>query len=80
MVSLLGELAAGADQFEALRRVMGIMHRALTDDPSPAGGFAGFLKEFAAEHSDALPDDVSFLSGLGDDTESLMKELAKFAQ
>ncbi|MBU4154489.1 MAG: hypothetical protein KKD63_16585 [Proteobacteria bacterium] len=58
---------------------MGSMHRALTDDPSPAGGFAGFLKQFATEHNDALPDDMSFISGLDDDAANLMKELSQYA-
>ncbi len=37
MVSLLGELATGADRLEAICKVMSSMHGALADDPSLAG-------------------------------------------
>lgn len=78
MVSLLGELATGADPFEAIRQVMGSMHAALTDDPSLAGGFAGVLKQFADEHDDALPEKMSFMSGLNEDADQMMNELSQY--
>lgn len=79
MVTLLGELAAGADRLEAICKVMSSMHGALSDDPSLAAGFAGVLKEFAAEHEDALPEDLGFMTGLDDTGEQLMNELSQYA-
>ena len=63
---LLGQLASGADHWEALRDVLSRMYRALVENPSRIGEFTHFLYVWI-EHDDAVPDDLKFIISIDDE-------------
>ena len=69
MLSLLGRLTDGGDEWDAMRRVMGKMYCILMREPSCARSFARFLESFWLEHSCRVPHDMTFFWGIGDQFE-----------
>ncbi len=67
VVGLLRPLAEGADDFEAMRCVMGSMHRILLCDDTRARGFTQVLERFSIDHYYRVPEDMSFIVGVDDE-------------
>ena len=67
LVALLQQLASGADQFEAMRSVLGSVYRFLLKDDSQARRLAGGLEHFWIDSPCELPGDMQFIIGLEED-------------
>jgi hypothetical protein len=94
LISLLGKLAGPQhEEWAAMRRTMARMHRALSQDLSRARALAKFLEDFWVRHDYQVPEDMSFMAGVGDEyqlaeegiygtidqaKESLLRHLARY--
>jgi len=67
IISLLGHIVDEADEWEALRGTMGIMHETLLVDQSRAKSFASFLESIWVENNYTVPDDMVFIVGIDDE-------------
>lgn len=67
VVGLLRRLTVGADEFEAMRSVLGTLHGFLLKDDSQARAFTNALEGFWIDHGFELPEDLRFIAGLDDD-------------
>lgn len=67
IVTLLGRLSDGADEWTAVRKTMARMYHVLLRDSSRAHGFARFLEFFWSQHDCEVPDDMRFMAGIEDE-------------
>lgn len=65
--SMLLHASTGADLNEAIRQVLGRMHRVMLEDRGRARGFARILEQFSIERVYRLPEDLHFIFGLDDE-------------
>lgn len=71
MDSRLRRVSEGADHFEAIRNLLGWMHRTLLSDRSKARGFARLLESLWVANNYKVPSDlINCMAGI-DDTFSL---------
>ncbi|MCG7852584.1 MAG: hypothetical protein MIO92_08685 [Methanosarcinaceae archaeon] len=66
MESRLTRVSEGADHFEAIRNLLGRMHRTLMSDRSRARDFARVVDYLWLHIFDSHPDDLIFMQGIGD--------------
>ena len=66
MESRLTRVSEGADHFEAIRNLLGRMHRTLMSDRSRARDFARVVEYLWVHIFDAHPDDLIFMQGIDD--------------
>jgi len=66
IASLLGHLAAGSDEFDAMRVVLGSLYKFLLIDNSQTRNFTRALERFWIDHNYELPEDMQFIAGLDD--------------
>lgn len=93
LIDLLGLLIGEANECDAMRKTMALMHGALLRSPSRAHYFACILEAFWVQHGYKLPLDMEFMAGIEDDfqlaergifgtvedaTQSLLGHLARY--
>jgi len=66
MDSRLKRVSEGADHFEAIRNLLGQMHRTLLSDRSQSHGFARLLEHIWVERQYEIPADLGFMGGIDD--------------
>ena len=93
LMTLLGKVIDTADVMVAMRPVLGRMSSALQQDRARAHDFADFLERFWTQHNHDLPEEMVFMSCIGDSfqlakkgvygdweelTDQLIEDLASF--
>jgi hypothetical protein len=69
VLSRLRRLADDADEWQAMRRMLGRMHEVLRQTPNQARGLARFLYSFWIRHNCSVPVDMDFMAGIDDSFE-----------